>query len=409
MLLSIPAVVLGSPQDRIGNDPPVKLDLVFHPGSKESHTISTAVDGDMVHSNTGQGRTAIPLTIVFNPGKKEAATQVILQDTGRHPGGLAVHDTPVKDQAWKAFWEEPVSKGREVTWGNAKKRFSLFSGYRRDDLFWNIYFPLATSTDPPESVFIASELTWSNVEIFEIGGRLTFEPVSRLVFGLDMVYGFIMDGIVQDSDYIGNGPDRSSMTEFSRSYGKTDTGSTYDLSADLGYVFKFSSSSNQSVFLKPLVGLGINSQNYKFTNGLQSIPVQEDITGLNSRYDADWIGPFAGMELGLDFLDKYRLIAGFQYHHLDYEASADWNLREDFAHPVSFRHKADGDGFTLYVNQYYKPFENWSFDLGFTWRKFTADDGTGITYFSDGTSGTVHFNEVEWKSWSLNLGSTYYF
>ena len=88
----------------------------------------------------------------------------------------------------------------------SEKALDLGIGYRRADLDWNIGGGVS---DPN----IVSELTWSDLEIIELRGRLAFDLADESYLEASLSYGWIRDGENQDSDYAGN--DRT--LEYSRS------------------------------------------------------------------------------------------------------------------------------------------------------------------------------------------------
>lgn len=71
--------------------------------------------------------------------------------------------------------------------------------------------------------------------------------------------------------------------------------------------------------------------------------------GLNSTYDAKREGVWLGFDLVWEISEGLDFSGTFEYYWADYEGEADWNLRDDFAHPVSFRHDADGTGTVISI------------------------------------------------------------
>ncbi len=225
-------------------------------------------------------------------------------------------------------------------------------------------------------------------------------------------YGFIWSGDNQDSDYYGD----NRTQEFSRSYSDTDSGSVWDAGAGVGYRFESSLAARGSVFrLMPLVGYSIHTQELEDTGGVQVINTMSDsvgnFNGLQSTYKTEWRGPWVGADMELRLNPRHAVAASFEYHFdCEYSADANWNLRRDFAHPVSFEHYADsGEGIVASLNYLYSSSEAWEWNLGFVYRDFEAGDGYDTTYFADGSSGVVPLNGVEWSSWSVFFGFTYHF
>jgi len=164
-----------------------------------------------------------------------------------------------------------------------KTDLSLSTGYRVDDLSWNI----AGNNNNPN---VLSELTWSDLEILQatLTGRALVNEWLYLRGSFVTVY-LLRDN--QDSDYAGNDRTR----EFSRSSNSADCSRVLDAAMGLGYQFSFLSGRFR---LSPLFGYSYNSQDLKLKDGFQVIatpgvtPPVGPIQGLDSAYDASWVGPW---------------------------------------------------------------------------------------------------------------------
>ena len=298
------------------------------------------------------------------------------------------------------------------------------AGFRRDQLDWNI----AGNLDG-ENPNILSELSWEGVDIFQIhaNSRLEisglpylkrFEKNALLI--ADVAIGKVFNGEVQDSDYAGD--DRS--LEWSRSDNGSDKGVTVDLSGAFGPVFR--SPRFNKLTLTPLVGYAFNMQGLYMTDGQQTTsepsirtlyfgsdaslpPEVGPIPGLNSSYTAYWYGPWIGLQADYEVNDRIRLEGALEYHWIEYFAQADWNLRSDFDHPVSFEHEAKGSGVVWNFKGTYALDEQWSALLRLEFQRWQTDSGTDRTYFSDGGVGVARLNEVNWDSFAFGAGVEYRF
>jgi len=280
----------------------------------------------------------------------------------------------------------------------------LHSGYRLDELDWNI----AGNNSQGQYINVLSELDWEDLEIWQIGatgklsvGNLT-APYRTYIRG-SVNYGWITDGTVRDSDYDGT----NRTMEIYRSYSATEDDNIFDGSIGLGFEKDFW---QDRLTLGLLGGFSYHKQNLRLTNGVLVIPHNLPINGLNSTYESKWYGPFAGIDLKLLATPHFFLFGSIQYHWSDYEGEADWNLRSDFAHPVSFRHEADNaDGLVATLGGSYLFSKNWALDLAFVYRDFSASDGIGLTYMATGFSIVTKFNEANWQSSTVNAGFSYRF
>lgn len=269
--------------------------------------------------------------------------------------------------------------------------FSLGVGYRSDNLNWN---------EAGSLVNIRSELKWENLKISQLtaAARLNFYSGWSLRGALD--YGSINSGSNQDSDY--NGNDRT--LEFSRSNNKGG-GRVRDGSISLGRTLRpLAEIEDISFTLTPLVGLSLHDQYLTMTDGFQTIPDQGTYAGLESSYDARWQGPWVGIETQLESGGEWLLTAIGEYHKADYSAQANWNLRPEFSHPVSFAHSAKGEGYLLALGATYIASKNRRVNFFVTSQRWSTGPGIDQTFFSDGSVGYYQLNSVNWNSTAANFG-----
>jgi len=276
-------------------------------------------------------------------------------------------------------------------------RLGLETGYRADQFRWNI------NGDYSDPGWILSELTWKNLRIHTTRGRLRLPLRRSLLLRASLEYGRILDGEVQDSDYLGN----NRTLEFSRSNNAADHGYMLDLSAGVGYILR---SRNERIELIPFAGYARHSQNLTLTDGNQTIPATGSFSGLNSTYNAEWTGPTAGFDI---VVHGERLVVTTSFEFLffaDYYAEADWNLRSDFQHPVSYTHRADnarGIDFSFALD--YPLSLRWLISGTVKLSQFTASNGTDTTYLATGSTSRTRLNEVVWDSYSATFGLKYLF
>lgn len=283
--------------------------------------------------------------------------------------------------------------------GAPEGHFDLGAGYRVDSFRWDIAGNLS-GRNPT----VLSELTWSDLEIFQIKavGRAVLSE--RLRARASASYGWILDGDNRDSDYLYD--DRAG--EFSRSNNSGGGGNVMDLSLGIGREFKFQS---EMLRLTPFIGLSYHEQNLKITDGFQSldpfgmIGFTGPFDGLDSSYDARWLGPWVGMDLAYVPSERLALSGSIELHRADYRAEANWNLRADFAHPVSFRHDADGYGFVARAEGAYSVSDRWSFTLGVDYQNWGTGHGVDRVFLADGTQVATRLNGVRWVSRAVTLGA----
>jgi hypothetical protein len=284
-----------------------------------------------------------------------------------------------------------------------KADISLSTGFRVDDLNWNIAGNLSGSNPN-----ILSELTWSNLETLQatVSGRALVN--GWLYMRGSLGYGWTFDGDNLDSDFSGN--DRTQ--EYSRSSNSAEGGRLFDGSIGLGYPFSFLSG---RLSLSPLVGGSYSAQKLTLRDGVQviasspSTPPAGPIQGLDSTYDASWLGPWLGIDVSFAIADKVLLFGSVEYHWAAFEAQGNLNLRNDLAHPRSFEHDADGKGVLLQLGIEYLLTGPWSLNLAFNYQKWSAGPGIDRLYYANGSVAETRLNEVDWDSYALMLGVVYRF
>ena len=262
---------------------------------------------------------------------------------------------------------------------------------RKDNLNWSI----AGST-----VNVLSELKWENMSITQLqaAGEIHLKNDRRVRAKLG--YGVIDSGTNQDSDYNGN----NRTQEFSRSISNAG-GNVLDASIALGKKLLLRDlSAGKSFYVTPFVGLSINQQNLTMTDGVQIIPASGPFPGLASSYDAQWIGPWLGAEALIEAERGWSIMANLEYHLADYSASANWNLRTDLAHPVSFRHTATGAGFVMSLGASYPVKKNWEMEFTLVRQNWSTNAGSDQVFLADGTFGYMRLNAVNWDSTAFYFG-----
>jgi hypothetical protein len=288
---------------------------------------------------------------------------------------------------------------------------SLSTGYRVDSLDWNI----ADSDNNPN---ILSELSWDNLQIIQLGAeaeivRPVRERVSMVLLGR-AAYGWIFSGDNRDSDYGGD----NRTLEWSRSENDAGDGHTLDLLGGIGFRFDLK---QQGWSLTPQVGYTYFEQGLTMQNGYQTVSEPTlapppyipsplgPIAGLDSSYLAWWFGPWLGLQAGYRQSDRFEWDFALRWYNVEYRAEADWNLRTDLAHPVSFEHQADGDGYSLSVGADYVIDKRWQVGADLSLHDLQTDAGIVYVYESSGAVGGTRLNEVNWQSWALALSAQYRF
>lgn len=274
--------------------------------------------------------------------------------------------------------------------------YSLSAGYRTDNMSWSI----ANGT-----VNAASEVNWKKTVVAQLRAAGKFNLGSGwLVRGI-YTTGAVKSGNNQDSDYAG----RDRTQEYSRSNNKTG-GAVRDISIGLGRNMRlFNLESGVTMYVAPLAGLSIHQQSLTMYEGNQTIPANGAISGLNNGYATQWKGSWLGVDALLGLPGNLSLISTVEYHRVGYSAEADWNLRSDLAHPVSFRHVAKGSGKLVSVGVSYRFSRNFLMNTLFERQQWKTSTGYDQTNFSYGATNYYTLNPISWDSTTFSLAAVYQF
>ncbi len=287
--------------------------------------------------------------------------------------------------------------------------FGLDTAYREDGLNWNIANEI-TGTATPN---IASELRWNKLKILQAQLHLNLE-YSGVVLYSSVAAGKIVDGNNEDSDYAGN----NRTQEWSRSHNDASAGSTDDLSAGLGYHFVMPST---QLSIVPLAGYAYHRQKLQMRNGIQTVSEAAtingtvvvaqplgSITGLDSTYAASWNGPWLGIDFNWQY-SRWQAKLVTRYAWLNYRGEANWNLRKDLQHPLSFVQLASGFGWRLGSKVDYAVTSRWRVGLSFYISRYSTQNGTDTQIDINGTTGATRLNKVTWDSAAIGLTAAYHY
>lgn len=285
--------------------------------------------------------------------------------------------------------------------------FGLDTAYREDSLNWNIASEI-TGTATPN---IASELRWNKLKILQTKLHFNLE-YSRVVLYSSVAAGTIIDGNNEDVDYAGN----NRAQEWSRSHNDAGAGDTGDLSAGLGYHFIIPSA---QLSIVPLAGYAYHRQNLHMRNGVQTVSRAATIdgtvvvaqplgpiTGLDSTYDASWNGPWLGLDINWQY-SRWQVKLLSRYEWLNYRGEANWNLRSDLQHPLSFVQLASGSGWRLGSKVDYAVTDAWRVGLSACISRYSTHNGTDTQIDINGATGVTRLNEVRWDSAAIGLTVAY--
>lgn len=264
-------------------------------------------------------------------------------------------------------------------------QLSLHTGYERQDLNWSI---AGNSAGANPNIY--SELKWKNVGGQSIGASLTWKAYHKLFLLADYTHTFLSAGNATDIDY---SSDNRTSVVYNQAF-NADKGYNRQWATGVGYEIV----STDFFSLIPYLGYGVSRQSLHLLDNTGNFP------DLNSTYQANWKGPFIRANALLKITRKLKAAANVTYNQVNYNATADWNLVQDFAHPVSYTHTAKGYGIDGSANLTYDltPHIAVNIEAGY----FTFHTGKGIDelFLAEGGSDKTQLNGVNRNGFRFSGG-----
>lgn len=257
----------------------------------------------------------------------------------------------------------------------AQVRAAVSTGYERDDLHWSIAGNSA-GQDPN----IYSELKWRNTGGIYARADVQWTLWKRWWIEACGSRTFIRRGSMTDTDYgLDNRHDVLYHEQFPVTGGYSESGS-------LGIGYALFEGGHLTV--TPSLGYAIDRQHFPVRGG------GGPFAGLNSSYDAKWFGPFVRVDGEWRLGARWQLAIAAWYDQVVYRGVADWNLIAQFAHPVSFRHRADGYGITGEAGVAYTLSRHWGLSLKGEYFNWETGMGVDELYLASGGVSQTRLNEV---------------
>ncbi|MBZ5639799.1 MAG: hypothetical protein LAO51_13720 [Acidobacteriia bacterium] len=267
-------------------------------------------------------------------------------------------------------------------------------------------------------VNVLSELTWSNLRILAIGARGEFVLRRHLVLMADLTVGRIESGDNRDSDYAGS--DRTLL--YSRSNNDGGGDGLFEGEFDAGYRLDLRQRAfGRSISVIPFFGYAYRRTKFRMTDGNQTVsrpdlvsppdapPPVGPFPGLDSTYDARWQGPAIGVEARWAVGERHDLSLRLVYRLEAYRATANWNLRDDFAHPTSFHQETTGGGLTVTGRFGVMNRPRTKISVALEYVDWTGSGGTDTTYLATGEIEVGPLNSVNWSALTFSVGAEFGF
>lgn len=254
--------------------------------------------------------------------------------------------------------------------------------YSSEDLNWSVAGNTA-GTNPN----ILSELKWVDQAGFG----------SSLVLRKWLLKGWFMEGSLAVKK-IGDG--YVSDTDFGSDY-RQDITFYIKLNTRHGEVISGDLIAGRQIYLKEgwdikmAAGYSLNHQY------LYLITPDSD---LESSYLTQWRGGVVYVGSNIEMLKNLSSMIGLSYYQLKYRATADWKLREDFQHPLSFSHQARGFGTKAEFQLMYHLSNGFSLAVRLNRIGMKTGKGLDRIYYTNGKIASTQLNEVQSRCLSFSLG-----
>ncbi len=262
------------------------------------------------------------------------------------------------------------------------------SEYRNTDFRWSI-----DGTVDDRYVNIFSELTFKPISSAGAFANLQYRVHNLVSAQISYSHLFTFNGKVTDYDYDGN--DRTNpITQLNL---KSNIGGMNHLKL----LALFHAVENAKMNTTIGLGYGINSEKFYL--------LDDNNKNLRSTYLAKWYGPQISLDGKMNLIQNWFLRGAVTAGFLKYAGEGNWNLIEEFQHPVSFVQTAYGlqmDG-RLGILYYFN--KNLKLGIDGIYSYWKTGRGTDKLFLKNGDTPTTGFNSALKKSIGLRLGTKYYF
>ena len=256
-----------------------------------------------------------------------------------------------------------------------KVQLSFSTGRQQEDFRWSI-----AGNNNGGDPNVLSELKWKNISGQDYSASFKWNVWRRFVIIATYNRVIVNSGSVSDMDYSADNRTAPVYAEnFSDNKGYTSASST-----GAGYIVF-----NDKLFsLVPYLGYAINTQ------ALYLVDLTGQFPGLNSSYTANWKGVFLKVTSSVKVMRALKFSADVTYNQVNYNADGDWNLINEFQHPVSYSHTAKGYGLNIYGWLIYNVAPHEAVDIGYGYFNWQTGNGNDLLYLASGQVDKTRLNGV---------------
>jgi hypothetical protein len=272
----------------------------------------------------------------------------------------------------------------------ATKKFQvkIQPGYFNEDFRWSI-----GGYNNSVYVNILSEIRWQNLSGPTVEINTQYNFWKQLYVGVNFSNSFITSGTVSDTDF---GQDNRKDTLYYDSF-DSNKGRITAIDITLGYPMVFL----KKYLFTPFLGYVVNQQSLFLLHDFGNV-----VGDLKSNYEVTWQGFTGGIKCKIPLAQKIIVESKLTYNQVNYSSKANWNLIEEFKHPVSFRHSAKGFGIEPSLSFHYRVKNNIDLFLGGKTSYWTTGTGVDRLFLADGQIAITQFNGSVRKGYAIFIGTT---
>ncbi|MDM1384369.1 omptin family outer membrane protease [Myroides marinus] len=240
---------------------------------------------------------------------------------------------------------------------------------------------------------LLSEIKWKDLSGPKLGIISGIPITPKLKLKLELSYKTIISGKVNDSDYAGDN--------------KAVKTAEFNLQADKGHSIKTSLELSYLLLNRQDFTLNIHAGYLGYYKTLYMLdsdtPLNKD-KKLNSTYKPRYHGVIYGLQTSYTIHNWQATLDISGIHLPSYLANANWNLREELQHPISFTHKSKASGYNLALHLGYHISKNLQPFITANYTQLDASKGTDKLYKINGNTHTTQLNRVHSSNFHIGVG-----
>ncbi|GAB3416980.1 hypothetical protein GCM10027516_10360 [Niabella aquatica] len=137
--------------------------------------------------------------------------------------------------------------------------------------------------------------------------------------------------------------------------------------------------------------------------------LDDEMPDLNTTYRASWKGALFFLEGMIHITPQVYIQPRVSFQPMQYNSTANWNIQEDFQHPVSFIQTANGTGWNYTAHAGYRLNKNMGLHIEWLYADWKTKKGIDHLYRKSGEIPVTQMNGAFKKSSGWRLSATYSF